>query len=99
MHFKTLSIGFLYVTVSNAQSVGIGITAPQGRLHVADSAVLFTEPFTLNLSTQFASPVSSVGTRLMWYPQKGALRAGNIDNAHWDKDNAGLNSIQKNRER
>lgn len=38
-------------------------------------------------------PVSGAGTRMMWYPDKGAFRAGTISSDHWDKDNVGVNSV------
>jgi hypothetical protein len=29
----------------------------------------------------------------MWYPQKAALRVGNVSGSQWDKDNIGINSL------
>jgi hypothetical protein len=34
-------------------------------------------------------PVNGPGTRMMWIPEKGALRAGTVDNANWDADSLG----------
>ncbi|MBK8078815.1 MAG: hypothetical protein IPK25_00110 [Saprospiraceae bacterium] len=39
-------------------------------------------------------PVSGAGTRMMWYPDKGAFRAGTISSDHWDKDNVGVNRLR-----
>jgi len=38
-------------------------------------------------------PASGPGRRLMWYPAKGALRAGYVDATEWDDANVGANSI------
>jgi Chaperone of endosialidase/Head domain of trimeric autotransporter adhesin len=83
-----LSAQFLY-----AQYVGIGTTTPQALLHVADSSVLFTGPTTIPGVTAITPPVSGAGTRLMWYPQKAAFRAGNVDGIQWNKDSIGIASI------
>ena len=40
-----------------------------------------------------AVPVSGAGTRLMWYPDKAALRAGQVSGTQWNKDSIGLYSI------
>jgi len=37
-------------------------------------------------------PATGVGTRMMWYPDKAALRAGFVAGAQWDKDNIGVYS-------
>ncbi|HEX6750744.1 MAG TPA: tail fiber domain-containing protein [Longimicrobium sp.] len=38
-------------------------------------------------------PVDGAGTRLMWYPQKAAFRAGSISGTQWDDANIGLYSV------
>jgi hypothetical protein len=38
-------------------------------------------------------PATGAGTRLMWYPEKAAFRAGAIDGTQWDASNIGDNSI------
>ncbi|MFN9710930.1 MAG: hypothetical protein ACK55K_05930 [Bacteroidota bacterium] len=70
-------------------NVGIGITTPRARLHVADSNVVFTGSTFIPGITAFAPPISGQGTRMMWYPQKAAFRVGNVDGLHWDKDSIG----------
>jgi hypothetical protein len=77
---------------ANAQTgnVGIGTTTPVARLHVADSAVLFTGQQS---STPTDPPVSGAGLRMMWYPQKGAFRSGFVNGSQWDKGNIGYNSF------
>src|SRR5687768_11137760 len=74
--------------------VGINTTSPAAMLHVKDSSVVFTginpPPGTGN------PPVSGSGTRMMWYPNKAAFRAGHVSGSgatYWDKDNIGLYSV------
>jgi hypothetical protein len=38
-------------------------------------------------------PAEGSGTRLMWYPQKGAVRAGGINGTQWDAANIGDYSV------
>lgn len=76
-----------------AQNVGIGTATPLARLHVADSSILFSGPAVVPGSTIYNPPASGPGTRLMWYPQKAAFRAGAVDNNSWNKDLIGIGSI------
>ncbi len=70
-----------------AQNVGIGTTAPVARLHVTDSSVLFSASSDIP-GTAGNPPLSGVGRRMMWYPDKSAFRAGFTGN-QWDKDSIG----------
>lgn len=74
---------------ATAQNVGIGTTTPVARLHVSDSNVLFTGPVTLPATPAYYPPASGAGSRMMWYPQKAAFRAGIVDGLQWDKDSIG----------
>lgn len=76
-------------SIAHAQNVGIGTVSPAARLHVSDSAVLFTGPNTVPLSTLFDPPASGIGARTFWYPQKAAFRTGYVEAANWDKDSIG----------
>jgi hypothetical protein len=38
-------------------------------------------------------PAEGAGTRMMWYPEKAALRAGYVDGTQWDDANIGLYSM------
>jgi len=71
-----------------AQNVGIGTNTPKAKLHVADSAVLFTGPAYLS-STPGPAPVTGTGVRMMWYPAKAAFRVGQTFDYNWDKDSIG----------
>lgn len=72
-----------------AGSVGIGIMTPTARLHVADSNVFFSGPVTVPVTTTYGPPVSGAGTRMMWYPQKGAFRSGSVTSTQWDASSIG----------
>ena len=67
-----------------SQNVGIGTTLPKARLHIADSNVLFTANAILPVNPN-DPPVTGTGTRMMWYADKAALRAGGVNGPHWDK--------------
>jgi hypothetical protein len=89
-----------HTTRSNAMvalkngNIGIGTNTPAARLHVNDSSVVFTGPAPLP-ATPGNPPVSGVGTRMMWYPDKAAFRVGQIlnFNENWDKQNIGVASF------
>jgi Chaperone of endosialidase/Head domain of trimeric autotransporter adhesin len=90
---------FLYLFILaaaklQAQNVGINTTAPQAMLHVKDSSVLFSGPSPfVNYDPASLPPAQGAGTRLMWYPAKGAFRAGWVEDNRWDKDSIGIFSI------
>ena len=70
--------------------VGIGTTDPQAQLHVhgnqtGQGNVLFTGES--KNSNPGPPPASGPGTRMMWYPDKGAFRAGRIGGNQWDQNN------------
>lgn len=90
----TLLLAITFMAASaGAQNVGIGTTTPKARLHITDSAVLFTGPAIVPAITSYPPPASGAGSRMMWYPQKAAFRAGNVDLDAWDKDNIGAYSF------
>lgn len=77
-------------------NVGIGITAPTALLHTqgigtGEGNVLFTGSYK---STKPGDPpASGEGTRMMWYPDKAAFRAGEAEGKNWDKDSIGDHSM------
>jgi hypothetical protein len=73
--------------------VGINTNNPKAFFHVADSSVLFTGPSFVPLTTSFGPPVEGAGTRMMWYPEKGAFRAGEVSGTEWDMINIGRHSF------
>ena len=76
----------------NGTNVGIGISTPAARLHVADSSVVFTAAGDVP-ATAGVPPVSGAGRRMIWYPDKAAFRVGYVSGTDWDKDSIGLYSL------
>lgn len=72
--------------------VGINTAIPAAMLHVKDSSVLFTGTNSLP-ATPGNPPASDAGTRLMWYPDKAAFRAGRVTGSEWNKQNTGNHSV------
>jgi hypothetical protein len=70
--------------------VGIGEVAPSGDLEVNGiDGVLFNG--TLGIGT---IPTTAIGTRLMWYPKKGAFRVGTVGSTIiWNDINIGEHSV------
>src|SRR5687767_14465425 len=92
---KTLILvtAFLPVFIhSYAQNVGIGTLTPLARLHVIDSSVVFSAPGFPTFPVG-NPPVNGFGRRMMWYADKGALRAGAVVGSQWSKDSIGTYSI------
>jgi len=75
-----------------AQNVGIGTSSPLFRLHVEQGNVLFKGPVGLP-AIPGPLPVSGAGTKLTWYPDKAAFRAGSVSGNQWDSDNTGAYSV------
>ncbi len=73
---------------AQAQNVGIGISTPLARLHVADSNVLFSATGDIPV-TAGLPPLQGGGRRMMWYPGKAAFRVGTVNDVQWDKDSIG----------
>jgi hypothetical protein len=91
------SIIFIFINLllagnSFSQNVGIGTITPLARLHVTDSAVLFSAANVVPV-TPGNPPLQGQGRRLMWYPDKAAFRVGYVSGTEWDKNNIGLYSF------
>lgn len=68
--------------------------APSALLHTiglasGDGNVLFTGEYKTIIAEQGDPPVSGPGTRMMWYPDKAAFRAGRVNSTQWDKASIG----------
>ncbi|MDD3876501.1 MAG: hypothetical protein PHT69_07750 [Bacteroidales bacterium] len=83
------------LTILKNGKTGFGTPQPKALLHTygigtEGGNVLFEGAFK---STAGNPPASGAGTRLMWYPDKAALRAGQVTSTHWNKDSIGNYSV------
>jgi len=80
------------MTVLQNGNTGLGTINPLARLHVADSAVVFSASDNIP-GTAGNVPISGAGRRMMWYTDKAAFRSGYVYGTQWDKDNIGTYSF------
>jgi hypothetical protein len=76
--------------------VGIGNINPYATLHITgynpgQGSVLFEGIF--QGSGALTPPAEGYGSRMMWYSDKAAFRAGHINGSQWDKDSIGDYSV------
>lgn len=79
------------ITVLKNGNIGIGSDTPKAILHVKGNEnqngnVLFEG---VKVNTLGDPPASGEGTRMMWYADLAAFRAGYVQSIHWDKDSIG----------
>jgi hypothetical protein len=79
-----------------SQNVGIGTNTPSALLHThglqtGGGNVLFEG--SVKMQNPGPAPISGGGTRMMWYPDKAAFRAGSIVGSQWDAANIGYYSV------
>ena len=79
------------LAITNAGSVGIGVSPARARLHLSEGSALFSAAGDVPATATV--PLSGVGRRLLWYADKAAFRAGYVDNNQWDDANIGLYSV------
>lgn len=85
--------------VTTDVNIGVGTENPEAQLHVmglddGEGNVLFQGE--LNYYSPGDPPATGEGTRMMWYPDKSAFRAGTLTSAgtaNWDKDSIGRYSF------
>jgi hypothetical protein len=87
-----LCIAFIHSMLAQIGKVGINTTTPSAMLHVKDSSVVFTGANPLP-NVPGNPPVSVPGTRMMWYPDKAAFRAGQALGQQWNRDSVGIYSL------
>ncbi len=75
--------------ITTVGKIGIGTTAPTASLHVVGNDGILAE----GTFGSGVTPPSGAGTRMVWYPQKAAFRAGGITGTHWDNSNIGIYSF------
>ncbi|MDD3876500.1 MAG: tail fiber domain-containing protein [Bacteroidales bacterium] len=84
------------VTVLKNGKTGIGTDVPTALLHIngtgtGDGNILFNGQ--IKISSPGDPPANGIGTRVMWYPDKAAFRAGYVNSTQWDKDSIGNYSV------
>ncbi|MCC5930644.1 MAG: tail fiber domain-containing protein [Cyclobacteriaceae bacterium] len=82
--------------VFDGKQLGIGTNQPLAQLHTKGfntgaGNVLFEGQY--KGSNHGPTPVEGAGTRMMWYPDKAAFRAGQVVGNNWDAQNIGEHSI------
>jgi trimeric autotransporter adhesin len=77
------------VTILNNGNVGIGATTPGEMLFVSGGNLVAATTLAVGSASLPAIAESGTGTRMMWYPQKAAFRAGFVNGTHWDDTNIG----------
>jgi hypothetical protein len=80
------------VRITAGGNVGIGTNTPAALLHTngtgtGEGNVVFVG--SIKSSNPGNPPVSGAGTRMMWYPDKAAFRAGRVTGSQWDIGNIG----------
>jgi len=80
---------FNALVINELGDVGIGTGGPSADLHInGTDGVLFTGTYSNG-----TIPAEGAGTRMMWYPSKGAFRAGRVNGDEWNDSNIGSYSF------
>ena len=85
----------LFVEGSSGK-VGIGTTTPEMKLTLDNDGGILAVG---ELGSGSVLTTSGTGTRMIWYPRKGAFRAGSVgwmgvtDGSEWDETNVGTSSV------
>ena len=75
----------------NGQYVGIGTTAPNAGLNIIHNGGIIAKGDTLSANS-YALTETGTGSKFIWYPKRGALRAGFLDATYgflWDDQYTG----------
>ncbi len=70
--------------------VGIGTTNPEFKLSLDNDGGIIAKG---TIDSGATLTTSGAGTRFIWYPKKGAFRAGYVGADHWDDANIGRLSV------
>ena len=70
--------------------VAIGTSTPDLKLTLTNDGGIIAKG-TLGAGEVLST--SGAGTRFIWYPRKGAIRAGQVTGAQWNDGNIGLHSV------
>lgn len=92
VHFLSGGLITPGMVLSKQGRLGINTETPKARLHVSDSSVLFTA-FYPHGNEMAEAPQTGIGSRMMWYAERSAFRAGVVSGQHWDRVLTGLYSM------
>jgi hypothetical protein len=93
-----ITIGLIIagIGIAHAQSVGIGTATPNPTaiLHI-DAGTSLTNGLLVTGTFNPAATIPDLGggSRLMFYPGKGAFRAGYVQSVQWNNNNVGIFSV------
>ncbi|MBP7460997.1 MAG: hypothetical protein KBA26_06880, partial [Candidatus Delongbacteria bacterium] len=74
---------------SGLMGLGAGVITPRSQLEIGGTeGLLVTGTYNSGTSLNLGA-----GTRLHWYPKKGAFRAGRVEGNQWDDDSIGTYSV------
>ncbi|WP_295904406.1 hypothetical protein [uncultured Bdellovibrio sp.] len=76
--------------LTSSGELGVGTNAPEFRLSLENDGGILAKG-DANLGRTLAS--SGAGTRMIWYPRKGAFRAGSVTGTQWDDASIGSHSF------
>jgi hypothetical protein len=79
------------ITVLQNGHVGISTVNPNAPLHLHNGSVLFSNPNLISFSVN--PPAQGSGSRMMWFNERIALRAGVVYTNEWDRDSIGVTSV------
>jgi trimeric autotransporter adhesin len=88
--FKTNNLERMRIT--SAGKIGVGTSVPTATLHIIGNDGVVAEG-TFGTG---AVPPTGAGTRMIWYPKKGAFRAGTVTASQWDDASIGNYSFAAN---
>jgi len=77
-----------HMTITPNGFVGINESSPELKLTLNNDGGILLK----GTSTALPASAEGPGTRMVWYPNKGAFRAGTVTGTEWDDANIGANS-------
>jgi len=82
------------LTVLKNGNMGLGTHTPSAQMHIHGTGTGQGNVVFVGQKKDIPGPppVSGAGTRMMWYPDKAAFRAGAVDGNEWSEGNVGYYS-------